>query len=60
VLAAIVCAIVLPIAFRKKIVLGKGDGQLPKGKGFSTVVGNAGMIAMLAVCGVNFILNLIG
>lgn len=60
VLAAIVCAIVLPIALRKKIVLEKGDGQLPKGKGFSTVVGNAGMIVMLAVCGVNFILNLIG
>lgn len=60
VVASMICAIVLPIVLRKKIVLGKGECQLPKGKGFSTVVGNAGMIVMLAVCGVNFILNLIG
>jgi membrane protease YdiL (CAAX protease family) len=59
ILAAVVCAIVLPIVFRKRIVLEKGEDRLPRGKGFSTVVGNAGMIAMLAIYGVEFVLSLI-
>lgn len=58
--AAIVCAIVLPLVFRKKIVLEKGEDRLPKGKGFSTVVANAGMIIMLAVYGFEFVLSIIG
>ena len=60
IIASIVSAIVLPIVLRKKIVLEKGEDQLPKGKGFSTVVVNVGIIVMLAVYGIEFILSVIG
>jgi len=54
-----ICAIVLPIVLRKKIVLEKGEIEIPKGRAISTVVLNAGMIVMLVVYILEFVLNLI-
>jgi len=59
VFAAMICAIVLPIVLRKKIVLEKGEIEIPKGRAISTVVLNAGMIVMLVVYILEFVLNLI-
>lgn len=49
VMASMVCAIVLPIVLRKHIKLEKGEIEIPKGRGFVTVVCNVGMIIMLVI-----------
>ena len=56
---AMICAIVLPIVLRKKINIGKGEVEIPRGRRFDVVVRNAGVIVMLAVYAVEFALNML-
>lgn len=56
-LATIVCAIVLPIVFRKRIILSKGEIVIPKGKFLSTVFLNVGVIIMLVIFAGRFVLS---
>jgi hypothetical protein len=56
---AIVCAIVLPIVFRKKIILEKGEVQIPRGAGFSTLFLSAGGIVMLVLYFLEIALSLL-
>lgn len=55
----IACAVVLPIVFRKRIVLEKGEVQIPRGKGFSTLFLSAGCIVMLALYFFEIVLSLL-
>ena len=56
---AIVCAIVLPIVFRKKIILEKGEVQIPRGAGFSTLFLSVGGIVMLVLYFIEIALSLL-
>ena len=56
---SMVFAIILPIIFRKRIVVQKGEVMLPRGKAFSTVLLNAGMITAISVFAFNFILSIL-
>ena len=56
---SMVFAIILPIIFRKRIVLQRGEITLPKGRGFSTVLMNAGMITAMIVFGFQFLLSIL-
>lgn len=61
VIAAMACAILMPIIFRKKIkssLVGSELGITAK-QSWSIVFANAGVIVMLVVYGLEFILNLI-
>ena len=59
VFGAIVCAVVIPIVQRRKIIIKRGEVVIPRGQGLSVVIMNAGMLVMLAVYAVTFILNLV-
>ena len=59
VFASMICAVVLPIVFRKKLDLPRGSDELPRGRVFNTVIVNAGVITMLAVYLFEFGLNLL-
>lgn len=56
---SMVFAILLPIIFRKRIVIQRGETMLPKGKGFAISLCNAGMITAIAIFSVEFILSII-
>lgn len=56
---SIVCAIVLPISFRRRIILEKGEVQIPRGLGFSTLFVSAGGIVMLVLYFVEIALSLL-
>ena len=56
---SMVFAIILPIIFRKRIVVQKGEVMLPRGQAFSTVLLNAGMITAISVFAFNFILSIL-
>lgn len=57
--ACMALAIILPIAFRKRIVLQKGEVMLPQGQGFSVTLVNAGMITAIAIFGFQFLLSIL-
>lgn len=59
VFASMICAVVLPIVFRKKLDLPRGSDELPRSRVFNTVIVNAGVITMLAVYLFEFGLNLL-
>lgn len=59
VIGAMVCAVVLPIVLRKRIVLGRGEVEIPRGRRFETVVMNVGIIVMLIVYALEFALNML-
>ena len=59
VFGAMICAIVLPIVLRRKINIGKGEIEIPRGRKFEVVVRNAGIIVMLAVYVFEFALNML-
>ncbi len=59
VMAAMVCAVVLPIVFRKKITFTRGEEEIPRRRVFETVILNVGVIIMLAVYVFEFGLNLL-
>ena len=58
VFAAMVCAIVVPIILRKKIVLEREE-MIPRGASFAAAFLNAGVIVMLLVYIVQFLQNII-
>ncbi len=47
ILAVVITGVVLFFVFRRKIVLNPGQYEIPKGKRFSTVIGNLGMILFI-------------
>ena len=55
----IACAITLPIVNRRRIVLEKGEVQIPRGRGFSTLFLSVGGIVMLVLYGLEIILSLL-
>ena len=57
-LTAVACAIALPIALKKHIVLEKGSVCLPRGKRFSIIFLNAGVIVMFLVYFAEIVMNL--
>ncbi len=57
--AAMACAVIFPIVFRKKLRLSRGEIVIPRGKVFPTVILNAGVIAMLFLYILEFGLSLI-
>ncbi len=59
VFGSMICAVILPIVLRKKIAIGKGEVEIPRGRRFETVVANAGIIVMLVVYALEFALNMI-
>lgn len=59
VFAAMVCAVVLPIALRKSITLRKGEEEIPRGRVGRVVFLNVGIIVMLIVYVLEFVLNLL-
>lgn len=59
VIISMVCAVVLPIAFRKKITFAQGEKELPRRQVVGTVILNVGVIIMLAVYLMEFGLNLL-
>ena len=58
-LISMLSAIVLPIVFRKKIVLERGEPLLSRKVAFGVSFLNVGVIAMLLLYAFNFVLNLI-
>jgi membrane protease YdiL (CAAX protease family) len=59
VLVAMACAVILPIVLRKRLALGKGEIEIPRGKTGRVVFLNVGIIVMIAVYIFEFVLNLI-
>ena len=59
VVAAMVCAIVIPIVLRKSIKLQRSELGLTKGQLWTIMFANCGAIVMLVVYGLEFALNLI-
>lgn len=59
VLGAMICAVLLPILLRKRIVIGKGEVVIPKHRVLDIVVVNAGIIVMLIVYALEFALNML-
>ena len=59
--ASMICAVILPLAFRKKLVsrLSPAEVSIPRGKIVQTVILSGGIIAMLVVYLLEFGLNLI-
>ena len=59
--AAMACAVIFPLAFRKKLKsrLVSGEVSIPRGRVIQTVILNGGMIAMLVIYLLEFGLNLI-
>ena len=58
-ISSLVCAIVVPIVFRKQIKLSRGSNQLPRGHVFNTVIINSGMLFMFITYFAEFGLNLL-
>ena len=56
---AMACGVIFPIAFRKKLKLGKGELELPGAKIMPIVIMNYGVIAMLIVYLFEFGMNLL-
>ena len=56
---SIVCAIVLPISFRRRIILERGEVQIPRGLGFSTLFVSVGGIVMLVLYFIEIALSLL-
>lgn len=59
VIISMLSAIILPIVFRKRIVLERGELIIPRKKAFSLAFLNVGVTVMLAVYVFEFILNLV-
>ncbi len=59
VLVAMICAVVLPIVLRKKVILERNELPAPRKKVLGAAFLNIGVIVMLAVYVVQFALNLI-
>lgn len=57
--AAMACAVIFPIVFRKKLRLGKGEVVIPWGKIVPIVILNSGMITMIILYLLEFGLNLL-
>lgn len=57
--AGVACAVAIPLAFRKSISLDKGAEPLPRGKRFSAVFVNAGMIVLFTIYFAEIVLSLI-
>ncbi len=57
--AAMACAVILPLAFRRKLKLGRGEVAIPKSKIIPVVILNGGIIAMLILYIFEFGLNLL-
>lgn len=58
IIAIVIAGIVLLVVFRKKFRLMPGMVTIPKGKRFSTVIGNVGMILFIAFWSLNIIAQL--
>ena len=58
-LAGFACAIAIPLAFRKSISFDKGTETLPRGKGFSVIFINAGMIVLFLIYLTEIVLSLL-
>ena len=56
---SMICAVVIPLIQRKRIIIKRGEVHIPRGQGLSVVIMNAGMLLMLAVYAVTFIINLL-
>ena len=56
---AMLCAIVLPLAFFKRLMPSQGDLMLPRGKVFTTVMLNVGMISLIIIYIFEFAINLL-
>lgn len=59
VFGSMICAVVIPIAHRKRIIIKNGEVDIPRGQRFSTVIMNTGMLIMLVVYAITFILDLV-
>ena len=59
VMISMVCAVVLPIAYKKKITLARGEEEIPIRRVVGAVILNVGVIIMLAVYLFEFGLNLL-
>lgn len=57
--AAMACAVIFPIVFRKKLKLGHGEVFIPKNKIVPVVILNAGIITMMILYLLEFGLNLL-
>lgn len=58
IIAIVIAGVVLLVVFRKKFRLMPGMVTIPKGKRFSTVIGNVGMILFIAFWSLNIIAQL--
>lgn len=56
---SMICAVVLPIALRKKIKIGRGSESIPRGMTAGVVLANAGIAVMLAVYAAELIMALL-
>ena len=57
--AGVACAIALPLAFRKSISFDKGTEIIPRGKGFSVIFVNAGMIVLFLIYFAEIVMSLL-
>ena len=57
--ASMICAVVIPIVFRRRLNIARGTNELPKGRVFDTVFANAGMICLLTAYLLELGLNLL-
>ncbi|MBR3878568.1 MAG: CPBP family intramembrane metalloprotease [Clostridia bacterium] len=57
--AAMACAVIFPIVFRKKLQIRPGEVTIPKGKIMSVVILNVGIIVMITLYLLEFGLNLL-
>ena len=57
--ASMICAVVIPIVFRRRLNIARGSNELPRGHVFNTVFANAGMICLLTIYLLELGLNLL-
>ncbi len=57
--AAMFCAVILPIIFRKKIKIDRGEAAIPRGRILPVVLLNTGVVVMLVVYILEFSMSLI-
>ena len=57
--ASMACAVIIPIIFRKRIVLERGEKHIPQKRAFGAAFCNVGIAVMLIVYAIQFLQNII-
>lgn len=59
IMVAMLCAIIIPIIFRRRIILERGESPVPCKRSFAAAFGNVGVVVMLIVYGIQLAQNII-